>query len=700
MSKWEEIHARAVKRFDAIWLVQQDERAECLDDRRFYSIRGAQWDDAWGQQFENAPRIEVNKTHKEIIRIFSDYRDNRISVDFRPDDEATDDETADALDGLYRADFEDCGQEATDNAFEESVGGGMGAWRLRACYEDESDPDNDYQRINFEPITDADQRVFFDGDAKRQDKADAKFALVLNPMTEEAFKDAYPDAVYTDFANWPRAMQFEWHVAETVYVAEYYEVEQKKTKKLTLIHPVNPDDKVLFDPSEEDLADLEAQGWTISATRIVKKPKVTKYIISGAEVLSEEVIPGPNIPVIVTYGKRWVVDNIERCAGHTRYAKDPQRVYNAQVSQLAEIASISPLEKPIFDPAQVAGLETQWAEGNIKRHPYSLARALRNEDGSIATAGQIGTVSPPTVPAALAALIQLSGQDIDALTGASDQSEQVPANVSAQAIQLVHNRADAKTFIYLDNFSKAVRRSGEVWLGMCSELYVEEGRKMQAVDQNGGRDFVALAQPTLTKDKRQIIANDFQNGKFRVLVDVGPSSQSRRDATVQSLVGMAGVIQDQELQGVLTSVALMNMDGEGLDDVQKWIRRKLVGQGVVTPTDEEKLEMQQEQQSAPPDPTAELVAAKVQDLQASAAEKKSGAILKVAQAHALGGPAEAPAVPDGLEAVHKAVQIRKDLATATNLETKTAHMPLELSIEAKNAETNRVKAHKQSRPAQ
>jgi hypothetical protein len=163
---------------------------------------------------------------------------------------------------------------------------------------------------------------------------------------------------------------------------------------------------------------------------------------------------------------------------------------------------------------------------------------------------------------------------------------------------------------------------------------------------------------------------------------------------------MAGVIQDQELQGVLTSVALMNMDGEGLDDVQKWIRRKLVGQGVVTPTDEEKLEMQQEQQSAPPDPTAELVAAKVQDLQASAAEKKSGAILKVAQAHALGGPAEAPAVPDGLEAVHKAVQIRKDLATATNLETKTAHMPLELSIEAKNAETNRVKAHKQSRPAQ
>lgn len=697
-AKWEAVHTRALKRFDAIWGVQEKERAECLDDRRFYSIRGAQWDDEWGTQFANAPRIEVNKTHKEIIRIISEYRENRISVDFRPDDEATDDETADALDGLYRADFEDCGQEAQDNAFEEGIGGGMGSWRLRACYEDEGDPDNDYQRIKFEPITDADQRVFFDGDAKRQDKADAKFCFVLNPLSEEAFDDAYGDAAETDFADWPRNLSFDWHAAETVYVAEYYEVEQSKRQKVTLIHPTIEDEKVLFDPPEEEMSDLEAQGWTEFHTRTIKKPKVTKYIISGAEVLSEEVVPGPNIPIIVTYGKRWVVDNIERCAGHTRYAKDPQRSYNAQVSQLAEIASISPLEKPIFDPEQVAGLDTQWAEGNIKRHPYALARALRNPDGTVAHLGPIGKVDPPSVPAALAALIQLAGKDIAELTGAADQAEQVPANTSAQAIQLVHNRADAKTFIYLDNFSKAVRRSGEVWMGMNAELRVEDGRSLRTLDEQGGQEYIKIGEPSLDKDGLQILRNDYQSGKFRVIVDVGPSSRSRRDATVNAMLAVAGVAgqADPQLAAACITAAISQMDGEGLSDLKKFARMRAVQSGVAEPTDDEKEEMAKEQAQQPPDPQAELIAAKVEELGAVASEKKAAAVLKLAQAQAVGGPEAAPAVPDGLEAAHKIADIGKKMAEAHHLRVQTAHLPEQLAIERTSADAKRLAAQKKT----
>jgi hypothetical protein len=694
----EGIHARAKKRFDAVWAIQRDGRLECLNDREFCTIRGAQWDDEWGTQFENAPRMEVDKTSKELVRIFSDYRNNRISVDFRPDDEDGDDDTADALDGLYRADFEDCGQESQDNAFDEGTAGGMGAWRLRACYEDESDPDNDYQRIKFEPITDADQRVFFDGDAKRQDKADAKWCLVLTPMAKDAFEEQYPDKPSGDFAGSPNENSFSWSNEDVVYIGEYYEVEDKKAKKLVLTHPIIQGEKVLIDPEEEELTDLQAQGWSIDRTRTIKKPKVTKYTMSGSDVLEEEQIAGPNIPVIVYYAKRSVVGNVERCMGHVRKAKDPQRIYNGQVSWLAEIAALSPFEKPIFDPEQVDGkIAEQWAEGNIKRHPYALAKALRDADGKVVAMGPIGKVEPPSVPAALAALIQVAGQDIAELTGASDQQEEVPANTSAQAIQLVHNRSDAKTFIYLDNFAKAVRRGGEVWLGMASELYVEEDRKMLAVDDQGGRDYVPLGQPALAKDGSQITRNDFGKNKFRVLVDVGPSSQSRRDATVQSLVGMAGVVQDPQLQNVLASVALVNMDGEGLDDVQKWLRMRLIGQGVVQPTDEEKQEMQQQAAAAqqqPPSPEEQLAAAKGEELGASAMQKKADAMLKVAQAKAVGGPEAAPAVPDGLEAAHKVVQIRKDLATATNLETKTAHMPQELAIEATNAHANMTKAEK------
>ena len=691
--RWKAVHERALKRFDAIWLVQQEERKECLDDRRFATIRGAQWDEQWGAQFENAPRLEINKTHKELVRIFSDYRSNRISVDFRPDDDATDDKTAENLNGLYRADeHESDAQEAYDTAFDEGVGGGMGAARVRACYEDEGDPDNDYQRIYFEPITDADQRVFFDLDSKRQDKKDARFGFCLTGMSPDSFADQYPGAAGSDFAEPIIQSGYEWFKPEVYTIAEYYEVTDQKAQKLFLVHPVIAEEKTLIDPEQEVLDDLEAQGWKVDRTRTIKTKRVTKYIISGAEVLSEERIPGGNIPIVPFYAKRWVIENIERCAGHTRYAKDPQRAYNAEVSQLAEVAASSPFEKPIFDPEQVAGLENRWAESGIQRLPFDLARALRNEDGTIAAMGPIGKTTPPQVPAALAALIELAGKDVDDLLGADDQPEAVPANTSAEAIQLANTRADSKTFIYLDNFSKFMRRMGEVWLGFASELYIEEGRSMDAMDDQGGRQSIKLAEPALAQDGSQTLLNDFTNGKFKVFVDVGPSSQSRKDATVKSLVGMASALPEGPLKEILVQAALMNMDGEGIDDVKQWIRKQLIQQGVVQPTDEEKQELMQQAQAAqqqPPSAEDQLAQAKTKQLLADAG-------LKVAQANAIGGPDAVPDTPTGLTHVKTLADIGKTAAETENLRQQTALEPAKLSIEAINAHTNRVKAAQQN----
>jgi hypothetical protein len=64
------------------------------------------------------------------MRIINEYRNNRITVDFISKEGDEDDRLADACDGLYRADEEDSvADEAYDNAFEEAVGGGFGAWR-------------------------------------------------------------------------------------------------------------------------------------------------------------------------------------------------------------------------------------------------------------------------------------------------------------------------------------------------------------------------------------------------------------------------------------------------------------------------------------------------------------------------------------------------------------------------------------------
>ena len=91
--------------------------------------------------------------------------------------------------GLFRAtEVDSSAEEAYDNAFEEAVTGGFGALRLRNEYEDEYDGESDEQRICIEPIYDADSSVYFDLNAKRQDKADAKRCFVITALTREDYE--------------------------------------------------------------------------------------------------------------------------------------------------------------------------------------------------------------------------------------------------------------------------------------------------------------------------------------------------------------------------------------------------------------------------------------------------------------------------------------------------------------------------------
>ena len=80
------LHAEALSEFDNIQSALRDERLQCLQDRRFYSLAGSQWEGPLLDQYENKPKFEVNKVHLAVIRIINEYRNNRITVDFTSKD--------------------------------------------------------------------------------------------------------------------------------------------------------------------------------------------------------------------------------------------------------------------------------------------------------------------------------------------------------------------------------------------------------------------------------------------------------------------------------------------------------------------------------------------------------------------------------------------------------------------------------------
>jgi hypothetical protein len=632
------VHAEAMSEFDTIQSTMRDERLQCLEDRRFYSISGAQWEGNLYEQYLNKPKFEVNKVHLAVMRIINEYRNNRITVDFVSKDGTDDDKMADVCDGLFRSDEQDSGaNEAYDNAFEEAVGGGFGAFRLRAVYEDEYDEENERQRIRIEPIYDADTTVFFDLDAKRQDKSDARMCYVLTAMTPDAYREAWED----DPTTWPKGIQqtgFDWATPDVVYVAEVYRVEEA-SELIRIFQTLDGQEEKYFerdfeqDPELETM--LEAVGTKEVRQRRVKRRKVRKYIMSGSKVLEDSgYVAGDQIPIIPVYGKRWFVDNVERCMGHVRLAKDAQRLKNMQLSKLGEISALSTVEKPIFTPEQVAGHEMMWSEDNLRNYPYLLLNTVTDANGGETLAGPVGYTKPPQIPPALAGLLQITEQDMNDLLGKPDAAEEVVSNISGKAVELIQQRLDMQTFIYMSNMSKAVKRCGEVWLSMARDIIVEPGRKMKSVGLGGELSSIEIGKPMLNPKTGEVeYDNDLSNAKFDVAVDVGPASATKRSATVRALLGMIQIAPDPETQQVLTSMAMMNMDGEGIGEVRAYFRDKLIKMGVIQPTEQEGEKLLAEMQAAQqPDPQALYLQAAAMEAQAKAGQAQANTEYTLARA--------------------------------------------------------------------
>lgn len=631
-----DVHARALREFDAIQSAIRNERLQCLQDRRFYSIAGAQWEGPLEEQYENKPKFEVNKIALAVQRLVNEYRNNRVTVDFVSRDGSST-KMSDVCNKLFRADEQDStANEAYDNAFEEAVGGGFGAWCLTTQYEDEEDPDNDRQRIKIEPIYDADTSVFFDLQAKRQDKADATHAFILYSMTRDAYIAEYED----DPTTWPKEVYetfFDWDTPDVVYLAKYFCVEMANEKQMVYQALDGSEEKYLesdFENDETLAQTLEAIGSVLVRERTIKRKRVRRYLMSGGKILRDDgYIAGKNIPIVPVYGKRWFVDNVERCMGIVRLAKDAQRLKNMQLSKLGEISALSSVEKPIMTPEQVAGHQVLWAEDNLKNYPYLLVNPVTGPDGSQQISGPVAYTKSPAIPPAMAALLQLTEQDMSDILGNQQEGDKVVSNISGDAMEMVQQRLASQAFLYISNYAKAVQRSGEIWLSMAKDVYVEPKRKMKGLNEQGKTDTIELLKPALGENGEMVYENDLSAADFDVVSNVGPSFATQRASTRRTLMGMMQFAAgDPQVQKMLLAVMMQNLEGDGIEEIADYMRRELVMSGVLKPNDEEAEMMAQAQQNQKPDPNT---------LYVEAASEKERALAQKAQADTVNAMADA-----------------------------------------------------------
>ncbi|EGE4843301.1 portal protein [Salmonella enterica subsp. enterica serovar Muenchen] len=696
----EKKHERIMLRFDRAYTPQQDVREKCIEATRFARVPGGQWEGATAagtkldDRFEKYPKFEINKVATELNRIIAEYRNNRITVKFRPGDKEASEELANKLNGLFRADYEETdGGEACDNAFDDAATGGFGCFRLTSMLVNEYDPMDERQRIAIEPVYDPSRSVWFDPDAKKYDKSDALWAFCMYSLSPEKYEAEYgktPPASLdvTTMTSW----EYDWFEPEVVYIAKYYEVRKESVDVISYRQPITGEIATYDSDQIEDIEDeLVLAGFQEVARRSVKRRRVYVSVVDGQNFLEKpRRIPGEHIPLIPVYGKRWFIDDIERVEGHIAKAMDPQRLYNLQVSMLADSAAQDPGQVPIFDPEQVRGLEKHWEDRGKKRPAFLVARAPRDKAGNPIGPAAPGSFTPaPQLSPAIATMLQLTSADIQEVTGSSQAMQQMPSNIAQETVNNLMNRADMASFIYLDNMAKSLKRAGEVWLSMAREVYGSE-REVRVVNEDGTDDIALMnAQVVDSQTGRVVALNDLSTGRYDVTVDVGPSYTARRDATVSVLTNvLSTMLPNDPMRPAIQGIILDNIDGEGLDDFKEYNRNQLLTSGIVKPRNEKEQQIvMQAQQAAANQQNPEMVLAQAQMVAAQAEAQK--ATNETAQTQIKAFTAQQDAMESQANTVYK-------LAQARNIDDKAVMETIRLLKDVSESQQSQIPTSPQS----
>jgi hypothetical protein len=632
-----DVFERALEGFHCSYDPTYEHREESMNDRSFAVVSGAQWAGKWNEQFENKPKPEVNKVFPALLKHHNEYLNNKITADFVSDEEE-DDELADTLDGLYRSDrLRGGAQNAHDSAYFDGTAGGYGAWILVDEYEDKNDPDDERQKICWKTIHDADKTVFFEAGAQEYDKSDAEEAWWLQPLSKSKFKKEFPDE---DFTSWPSGINdlgFDWVTPDVIWIANYYKVEHVDVEATVYQDKDGNEETYTQEDFEVDEL-LEKRllyaGWNEVRQKKYKKKRVHKYIMSGSKILEDcDYISGTEIPIVPFYGMRFVIDGVEYCIGEVRHLRDPQMLQNANYSRLSEISALSPIERPIFDPDQIDGpLMQEWKDMHVKNTPIARAKTLYSPDGTVIQTGPSGYTKPPSIPPATAALMQIIDKDLREISGGDDQGEQVRANMSGEAYQLVQNKISMATFMPLSNMGKSVKRDAEIWLSKMKELNVEQGRKLKSVSRTNETGTIELMKKEVDEDGKLVIKNDFRKAKHKVTIDIGQPTHTKRQQLRKEIRDMIQSTTNPDDIRILTATYFANMEGEGLQDINEYYRMMTLRMGLGTPTTEEKKKLDDEKANKRPDPQTKYLdsetaknAEKIKNLQADTMKKTAEA---------------------------------------------------------------------------
>lgn len=592
----------------------------------------------WPEEIE-AARIEegrpvqtINQIPQYVRQVTGDMRQMRPAIKVIPVDDHGDEEKAEALAGVIR--YIENRSDAPGVYFQgadSQVTCGIGAWRVKTEYAGESTFN---QEIRIAPIEDA-LGVMFDIDAVLPTREDAVKCLVPFDMSREKFKALYPDATVTDFApsGAAGATRGDWIAADTIRVGEYW----CKT-------PVRKTLALLDDGAIEDVSGDKARAEALKASgiRVEKREsyRLHRSLVTAHEVVEgPELWPGSHIPIVPVIGEEVGIGRRIMRHGVVRFAKDPQRSYNYLSSAQTEVTALQPKAPFIGTEKNFEQYQDVWETANRRNHAY-LPYTPDGANGSIPPQ----RVQPAVSSQGIAEGIERAARDMQSVIGIYNSSLGQRSNeTSGRAILARQREGDTGTYVYIDNWARAIRHTGKILVDLIPKIY-DTARVLRIIGEDGRTQEIRINQlgGVAADGMTPRLSNDVTTGAYDVALQMGPSYATKREEVRD---GMTAFIQaaPQTAPLILDLVAkaqdwhLADEIGERLETVLPPEIRALKAQKAGRP-------LPQAMQPPPPDPAqqaarqmelatreAELVAKQAEARRKQAEAGKAELALEAAQ---------------------------------------------------------------------
>jgi hypothetical protein len=555
----EEILRIARQRFDIAAEAESEIRTEALDDLKFSA--GDQWPEEIKRQrqIESRPCLTINRMPQAIHQITNDQRQNRPAIQVSPVDDKADVETAKILQGMTRhIEYSSDADTAYDTAFDSSVRGGLGYFRIITDF---CDPMSFDQDIRIKRIRNR-FSVYLDPSYKNPDGSDANYGFVFEDLTEDEYKAQYPDKELPSLDDWASIgdQQNSWMDKGTVRVAEYF---FKDFKQVTIVL-LNTKEVV----EKSKLPSELPEGVEIVAERKTLVPTVRWYKMNGIDVLEKTDWPGRWIPIIPVIGEELDIDGKRILKGIVRDAKDPQRMYNYMASNEAEAIALAPKAPWIGYEGQFEGHEDKWRTANTKNHPYLEVKG-KMLGGNPAPLPQRNTAEP-----AVQAITQsrmMASDDLKATTGLYDAALGNQSNEkSGIAIQRRSNQSQVSNFHFIDNLHKSIRHAGRIIIDLIPHIYDTE-RAVRILGEDGTEEVVYVNK--LFNHNGKDVTYDLSAGTYDVTIDSGPSFETKRQEAVQAMLDFTRAMPQQA--SVISDLLVRNMDWSGADEIADRLKKML-----------------------------------------------------------------------------------------------------------------------------